>query len=97
MPTPLTPTDGLICFEYDKDTNEIRSFDLPVGKAIADNTNTIKIGQQGEVLFAKNDEVLYCIIGNERTGPSDGNNVVWTILAGIGIFVAALIFVEIRH
>ncbi len=97
MPTPLTPTDGLICFEYDKDTNEIRSFDLPVGKAIADNTNTIKIGQQGEVLFAKNDEVLYCIIGNERTGPSDGNNVVWTILAGIGIFVAALIFVEIRQ
>jgi len=98
VPNPLTPTDGLICFEYDKKTNEIRTFDLPVGEAISDNTNTIKIGQQGEVLFAKNNNVLYCIIGDEREEPSDDNStVVWIILAGLGILVGALICVELKQ
>ena len=66
LPSPLVPVDGLICFDYNTKTNEIRTFDLPVGKTGNDNTNSIVIGSNGEVLFAKNDGVLHCLVGPPR-------------------------------
>lgn len=62
MPTSFVqPVDGLICFVYKISTNEIKTFDLKVGSTGTTSTNSIKIGPNGEILFAKNDGVLYCI------------------------------------
>ena len=86
VPNPLVPTDGLICFEYNKKTNEIRSFDLPVGQAVADNTNPVKIGPNGEVLFAKNDGKLYCF-----TGPVKEEDPGILIAVVAAVIIAALV------
>ncbi len=58
--------DGLICFEYRISTNEIRTFDLSVGTAETNTTNGVKIGPNGEVLFAKGTN-LYCITQAVKT------------------------------
>ncbi len=79
-----TAVDGLICFEYNIKTNEIRAFDLPVGTLGTNNTNSVKIGPQGEVLFAKNDVKLYCLAGPERA--NNGGDSTETI--GVGPIIA---------
>ena len=90
-PNPLRPVDGLICFEYNKGTKEIRSFDLTVGSAQTDNTNSIKIGPNGEVVFAKNDGKLYCIIAVEPPEkPMD-----WVLWAVIGVVIAMILIATI--
>ena len=62
VPEPLVyPVDGLIGFEYDKKTNDIRIFSLPVEKEGTNNTYSVKIGPNGEILFTKNDAKLYCL------------------------------------
>lgn len=60
-PNPYQPVDGLICFVYRISTKEIETFDLKVGTASSNDNDSIKIGPNGEILFAKSDSVLYCI------------------------------------
>ena len=97
-PNPLSPVDGLICFEYNKKTGEIRSFDIKVGSASTDNTNSVKIGSNGEVVFAKNDGKLYCITSTVQ--PSSGSDVpIWAIaliIVAILAVVAIAFFVKKR-
>ncbi|MBO6084278.1 MAG: hypothetical protein J6O90_04295, partial [Candidatus Methanomethylophilaceae archaeon] len=97
-PNPLSPVDGLICFEYNKKTGEIRSFDIVVGSASTDNTNSVKIGSNGEVVFAKNDGKLYCVTSTVQ--PSSGSDVpIWVIaliIVAILAVVAIAFFVKKR-
>ena len=78
-----TAVDGLLCFEYNMKTNEIRAFDLPVGSLGTNNTNSVKIGPQGEVLFAKNDVKLYCLGSGKTNTNGDGTETV-----GVGPIIA---------
>ncbi len=62
VPTSLADAaDGIVGFEYRISTNEIKTFELNVGETNTSTTNSIKIGPNGELLFAKNNSVLYCI------------------------------------
>lgn len=93
-PNPLSPVDGLICFEYNTKTKEIRSFDLTVGATGTDNTNSIKIGPNGEVLFAKNDGKMYCIMP-VVTEKSDMT--LWIVLGVVAaLIILAIVFYLIR-
>lgn len=93
-PNPLSPVDGLICFEYNTKTKEIRSFDLTVGVTGTDNTNSIKIGPNGEVLFAKNDGKMYCIIP-VVTEKSDMT--LWIVLGVVAaLIILAIVFYFIK-
>ena len=85
VPNPLTPVDGLICFEYNVKTKEIRTFDLAVGEAVADNTNSIKIGPNGEVVFAKNDGKLYCLTSTKERSSGGGDNTMMIIIVVVVI------------
>ena len=62
-----SPMDGLICFEYKISTNEIRTFDLEVGRDETNTTYSIKIGPDGDVLFEKSNSTLYCITQAVKT------------------------------
>lgn len=91
MPLPLLPVDGLIGFEYNKSTKEIRTFDLPVGTPVTDMTNPVKIGPNGEILFAKDDGTLYCL-----TAPMSGDMdismvLVCAVIIGVLLLVAAIV------
>ena len=93
VPNPLTPVDGLICFEYNVKTKEIRTFDLKVGTAVADNTNSVKIGPNGEVVFAKNDGKLYCITSlHERSSGSDSTMTIVLVVVVIVLLIALVVF-----
>jgi len=88
-PNPLSPVDGLICFEYNKKTGDIRSFDIKVGTPQTDNTNPIKIGPNGEVIFAKNDGKLYCITSTIQ--PSSGFDMpIWAIVLIVLLVIAVI-------
>ena len=99
VPSPLQPVDGLICFEYNKSTKEMRSFDLPVGKAVSDNTYSIKIGPDGQVLFAKNDGTLYCLTNAGGPPATEESNLPVIIVSAIVIVLVigcAVLFLRKR-